>query len=280
MKLTLGYSPCPNDTFIFDALVNNKIKHRFSFDIIIADVEELNRLAFDGQLDITKMSYHAYAHVASKYIVCESGSALGRGNGPVLVSKMKIYPDEIPYLKIAVPGEYTTAAFLLKYAFPTVKKPDVYLFSDIEDIVLSNEADAGVLIHEGRFTYRDKGLRLIMDLGERWELFTKQPVPLGCIAMNRDLSADVRQSFSQALKDSILFAQVNPASSREYVRQHAQKQSDDITSKHIELFVNDYTLSLGEEGRNAVSFFLNETKRLDIVESIPENIFSVDTLLL
>jgi 1,4-dihydroxy-6-naphthoate synthase len=274
MKLTLGFSPCPNDTFIFDALVNNRISHGFSFDITIADVEELNHLALDGKLDITKMSYHAYACAASKYLVCESGSALGKGNGPLFVSKMKIYPDEVPYLKIAVPGKYTTAAFLLKYAFPTIKEPDVYLFSDIEDVVLSNETDAGVLIHEGRFTYKDKGLRLIKDLGEHWELFTKQSVPLGCIAMNRNLPEDIRQSFSRALKDSILFANENPAASHDFVKQHAQEQSEEITNKHIELFVNEYTLALGEEGRNAVDFFLNETKRLKIVESVPEKIFS------
>ncbi|MDR1593376.1 MAG: 1,4-dihydroxy-6-naphthoate synthase [Prevotellaceae bacterium] len=277
MRLTLGFSPCPNDTFIFDALVNNKIKHEFSFDITIADVEELNRLALDGKLDITKMSYHAYACAASKYLVCESGSALGRGNGPLFVSRLKVYPDEVPYLKIAIPGEYTTAAFLLKYAFPTIKKPEVYLFSDIEDVVMSNEADAGVLIHEGRFTYKDKGLRLIMDLGERWELFTKQPIPLGCIAMNRDLPENVHQSFSTALRESILFANANPASSHDFVRQHAQEQTDEITGKHIALFVNDYTLALGDEGRSAVNFFLNETKRLKVVESIPEQIFSDNT---
>ncbi|MDR2285921.1 MAG: 1,4-dihydroxy-6-naphthoate synthase [Prevotellaceae bacterium] len=274
MRLTLGFSPCPNDTFIFDALVNNKIKHGFSFDVTIADVEELNRLALDGKFDITKMSYHAYACTASKYLVCESGSALGRGNGPLFVSRLKVYPDEVPYLKIAIPGKYTTAAFLLKYAFPTIKKPDVYLFSDIEDVVMSNEADAGVLIHEGRFTYKDKGLRLIKDLGERWELFTKQPVPLGCIAMKRDLPEDVHQSFSIALKNSILFANENPASSHDFVKRHAQEQAEEITSKHIELFVNDYTLALGDKGRNAVNFFLNETKRLKVIESIPEIIFS------
>jgi 1,4-dihydroxy-6-naphthoate synthase len=274
MRLTLGFSSCPNDTFIFDALVNNKINHGFSFDITIADVEELNHLALEGKPDITKMSYHAYACAASKYLVCESGSALGKGNGPLFVSKMKIYPDEIPYLKIAVPGKYTTAAFLLKYAYPTIKEPDIYLFSDIEDVVLSNETDAGVLIHEGRFTYRDKGLRLIKDLGEHWELFTKQPVPLGCIAMNRNLPEDIRQSFSEALKNSILFANTNPASSHDFVKQHAQEQSEEIINKHIELFVNDYTIALGEEGRNAVDFFLNETKRLKIVESVPEKIFS------
>jgi 1,4-dihydroxy-6-naphthoate synthase len=262
MRLTLGFSPCPNDTFIFDALVNNKIKHNFSFYIIIADVEELNKLALEGKIDITKMSYHAYAYAAAQYLICESGSALGRGNGPLFVSKKKVYPDEIPFLKVAIPGKYTTAAFLLKYAFPTVKEPDIYLFSDIEDVVLSNETDAGVLIHEGRFTYKDKGLRLIKDLGEHWELCTKQAIPLGCIAMNRSLPDDVRKSFSQALKDSILFAKANPASSHDYVRKHAQEQAEEITAKHIELFVNDYTLELGEEGRIAVDFFMNEIKEL------------------
>jgi 1,4-dihydroxy-6-naphthoate synthase len=274
MKLTLGFSPCPNDTFIFDAMVNHKIDHRFSFDLNIADVEELNRWALDDQPDITKMSYHAYAYVASRYFVCESGSALGRGNGPLFVSRMKIYPDEVPYLKIAVPGEYTTAAFLLKYAFPTVKKPDVYLFSDIEDAILSNEVDAGVLIHEARFTYLDRGLKLIKDLGEQWELFTKQPIPLGCIAINRNLPDDVRRSFAEALRDSIAFAKANPESAREYVKRHAQRQSDEITTKHISMFVNDYTAALGDEGRKAVTFFLDETRRTGIVDTVPENIFS------
>jgi 1,4-dihydroxy-6-naphthoate synthase len=254
-------------------MVNNKIRHGFSFDVVIADVEELNLLALDGKLDVTKMSYHAFAFAASKYLVCESGSALGRGNGPLFVSKLKIYPDEVPYLKIAIPGRYTTAAFLLKYIFPTIKEPDVYLFSDIEDVVLSGETDAGVLIHEARFTYQDRGLRLIKDLGKQWEFLTRQPVPLGCIAMNRNLPEEVCRSFSETLKSSILFANTNPASSHGFVRQHAQKRSDEITNRHIELFVNDYTLDLGEEGRNVVNFFLNETKRLKIVESVPEHFF-------
>jgi 1,4-dihydroxy-6-naphthoate synthase len=274
MKLTLGFSSCPNDTFVFDALVNGKIAHPFSFDITVADVEELNRLALDGQLDVTKMSYHAYACAASKYLVCQSGSALGRGNGPLFVSRMKVYPDEVPYLKIAIPGEYTTAAFLLKYAYPTIKKPEVYLFSDIEDVVLSNEADAGVLIHESRFTYLNKGLRLIKDLGEHWELFTRQAIPLGGIAISRNLPVEVRQSFSEALKNSVLYARANPDASRGYVKRYAQEQSDEIIARHIEMFVNDYTLSLGDDGRNAVSFFLNETKRLGIVETLPEDIFN------
>jgi len=262
MKLTLAFSPCPNDTFIFDALVNNKIKHNFDFDIVIADVEELNHLALRGELDITKISYHAYTYVQETYNICEHGSALGRGNGPLLVSKHKIYPDEVPFIKIAIPGKYTTAAFLLKYAFPAIKEPLIYLFSDIEDVVLSNETDAGVLIHEGRFTYHKKGLKLIKDLGTHWEMHTKQPIPLGCIAMKKELPNDVQKVFSAALKDSILFAINNPESPREYIKQFAQEQDEETINQHLNLFVNKYTLQLGDEGHKAIDFFISEAKKI------------------
>lgn len=261
MKFTLGFSPCPNDTFIFDALVNGKIEHDLQFDILTADVEELNLLALSGKLDITKMSVHAYAHVAKEYEICESGSALGRGNGPLFVSRSKIDPADLPYLKVAIPGRYTTAAFLLKYAFPFAKHTVVRLFSDIENAILNNEVDAGVLIHESRFTYKDKGLQLISDLGAYWETNTRQAIPLGCIAMRRSLSAELRQAFSQALKESILYARANPTSSSHYVRMHAQEQSEEITAQHIAMFVNDYTLALGEDGRQAIQCFLKEVEK-------------------
>ncbi|MDR0559966.1 MAG: 1,4-dihydroxy-6-naphthoate synthase [Prevotellaceae bacterium] len=273
MKYTLGFSPCPNDTFIFDALVNGKIKCELKFDTVIADVEELNRRAMTGEIDFVKISYHAYAQVAAQYLVCESGSALGRGNGPILVSKTKIYPDEIPFIEIAIPGEHTTAAFLLKYACPEVKIAGVYLFSDIEDAVLSGEADAGVLIHESRFTYARKGLQQIMDLGEYWENSTGQPIPLGCIAMNRNLPETTQRAFSAALKESVLFAKNNPASSYGYVKSHAWIRDDEITDRHIKMFVNKFTVELGEEGCQAVQFFLEKAKSLNIIESVPETIF-------
>ena len=261
--MTLAFSPCPNDTFIFDAIVNKRIDiEGLKFETIIADVEELNKLAMSSALDITKMSYHAYSLLTDKYAVCESGSALGRGNGPLLVSKRKIYSDEIRFLNIAVPGQYTTATFLLKYAFPDITEPKIYLFSDIEDAVNSNEVDAGVLIHEGRFTYASKGLQLIADLGKHWEKTTKQAVPLGCIAVSTALSEETRRTFERVLTRSVRFAMSNPEASAEFVRKHAQEQEAEITRQHIALFVNEYTLALGENGHTAVNYFLKEAKRM------------------
>lgn len=272
MRLTLGFSPCPNDTFIFDALVNGKIKRDFDTELVIADVEELNRSAFEARIDAVKLSWHAYAHVASRYSVCSSGGAMSRGGGPLLVCKRKIYPDEIPFVKIAVPGRYTTAAFLLKYAFPTVATSTEYLFSDIEEVVLSDEADAGVLIHECRFTYRDKGLHLIADLGVHWEDDTGYPVPLGCIAVSRNLPDDMQRSFASALRQSVVFAMNNPASSRPFVRQYAQIREERIIDSHIGMFVNDYTIDLGDEGRAAANLLLEKVKD-DVESPIPEKIF-------
>lgn len=262
-KLRLAFSPCPNDTFIFDAIVNRRIDiEGLKFETTIADVEELNKAAMSGEFDVAKMSYHAYALLPDKYELCESGSALGRGNGPLLVSKHKIYPKEVRFLNIAVPGKYTTACFLLKHAFPNIAEPKVYLFSDIEDAVLGNEVDAGVLIHEGRFTYVRKGLRLIADLGQYWENTSEQPVPLGCVAVSKALPEEVRRQFDRVLTRSVTFAVNNPEASVEFVRKHAREQETEITRKHIELFVNEYTLALGERGHAAVDFFLKEARRI------------------
>ncbi|MDR2466453.1 MAG: 1,4-dihydroxy-6-naphthoate synthase [Prevotellaceae bacterium] len=280
MRLTLGFSPCPNDTFVFDALVNGKIKRGFDFgcdfdfDITIADVEELNRAAFDRSIDAVKLSWHAYASVARQYAVCTAGGAMSRGGGPLLVCKRKIYPDEVPFVTIALPGRYTTAAFLLKYAFPTVAATKEYLFSDIEEAVLSGETDAGVLIHESRFTYRDKGLRLVADLGAHWESDTGHPVPLGCIAVNRSLPDDVQRSFAAALRESVAFAMANPASSRPFVMRHAQIRDERIIDSHIGMFVNGYTLDLGNEGRAAANFFLKKIMEVTADSTpLPEKIF-------
>lgn len=274
MKLTLGFSTCPNDTFIFDAIVNKRIDtEELSFDIHAADVEELNNLALNTELNITKLSYHAYSYVASQYAILNSGSALGRGNGPLFVSKRKIYPDEVNDVSIAVPGKYTTAAFLLKVAYPEINEPKVYLFSDIEEAVLSNEVDAGVLIHEGRFTYAKKGLQLITDLGAYWEQHTRQPIPLGCIAIQRSIPANIQQKFGRVLQRSIEFAMQNPQVSLPYVKRHAQEMDAEVMQKHIALFVNKYTLELGAEGRSAVEFFLNKAKEVKLITDLPENLF-------
>ena len=274
MKLTLGFSTCPNDTFIFDAIVNKRIDTEgLEFDILMADVEELNRHAMENRIDITKLSYHAYAYVANNYVIFNSGSALGRGNGPLFVSKRKIYPDEVPFATIAIPGQYTTAAFLLKIAYPNIKEPKEYLFSDIEDAVLSNETDSGVLIHEGRFTYAKKGLRLICDLGAYWEQYSGKAIPLGCIAISRKIPTEIQQKFDRALHRSVEFAVNNPMASHAFVKQHAQEMDDEVMRKHIALFVNNYTIDLGHEGRKAIEFFLSEANRLKIIDNIPKCLF-------
>jgi len=257
MKLTLGFSTCPNDTFIFDALVNGKIDTGdLEFIPVLADVEELNSRAREGELDISKLSYHAYGHVSSDYKVLDAGSALGWGNGPLVVSKRRIYPDEIPYARIAIPGEMTTANFLFGIAFPEAMDKRAYLFSDIEEVVLSDEADVGVLIHEYRFTYADRGLGLIMDLGEFWEETTDMPIPLGGIMVNRRIPEEKQKLVENLIHESLLYARKNPGSALEYMKKYAQDMREEIMLQHVETFVNDYSLSLRSEGREAVAKLL------------------------
>lgn len=275
MKLTLAISTCPNDTFVFDALVHHKIDTEgLIFDLHLADVEELNKLALEASVDVTKLSYHAYAYVAKDYLILNAGSALGRGNGPLFVSKKKTYPDEVGDIKVAIPGKHTTAAMLLQLTFPTVKQAKEYLFSDIESAILDNEVDAGVLIHEGRFTYQKKGLQLIADLGERWENRSKQPIPLGNIAIKRSIPLEVREKFDRVLKRSVEFALANPEESNQFVRQYAQEMDEDVMRKHIALFVNQSTVDLGKEGREAVQVFFDAAKEINAIPQLPEQIFN------
>jgi 1,4-dihydroxy-6-naphthoate synthase len=264
MKLKLCFSTCPNDTFIFDALVHHKIDTEgLIFDVYMADVEELNKLAFSAHSDITKLSINAYSQVSELYAVLNSGSALGRKNGPLLVSKTKIYHDEINDLNIAIPGKNTTAAALLQILFPQVKLLKEYLFSDIESAVLDGEVDAGVLIHEGRFTYKNKGLQLVADLGELWENNTKQPVPLGCIAIKRNIENEIQHKFDRILRKSVEFALKNPHDSLPFVRHHAKEMNEETMQKHINLFVNEFTVSLDTEGKAAIEFFLDKLKLIN-----------------
>ena len=274
MKLNLCFSTCPNDTFIFDAIVHQKIDtENLTFDVYMADVEELNKLAFSAQSDITKLSFNAYSQVSDKYMILNSGSALGRKNGPLLVSKTKIYYDEICELNIAVPGKNTTAAALLQILFPQAKTLKEYLFSDIEAAILDGEVDAGVLIHEGRFTYKSKGLQLVADLGEQWENVTHQPVPLGCIAIKRNLENEIQQKFDRILRKSVEFALKNPAESLPFVRRHAKEMNEETMLKHINLFVNDFTVNLGVQGKTAIEFFLEKLKSINATTSIFNPVF-------
>ncbi|MDR1199377.1 MAG: 1,4-dihydroxy-6-naphthoate synthase [Prevotellaceae bacterium] len=274
MKLQLCFSTCPNDTFIFDAAVHHKIDTEgLEFDIYMADVEELNRYAFSADADITKLSFNAYAQVSDKYIILNSGSALGRKNGPLLVSKTKIYYDEVKDLNIAVPGKNTTAAALLQILFPQAKTLREYLFSDIESAVLDGEVDAGVLIHEGRFTYKRKGLKLIADLGELWESESNRPVPLGCIAVKRSLPVEIRQRVDAVLRKSVEFAIKNPHESMPFVRRHAQEMDDETMQKHINLFVNDFTVNIGSQGKEAIEYFIEKLKNINASDEICRPVF-------
>lgn len=274
MKLTLGFSTCPNDTFIFDALVHNKIDTEgLEFDLLLADVEELNNEALKGEIDITKLSYHAYAYVAENYKLLDAGSALGNNNGPLLISKHKIYPDEVASLKIAIPGKNTTANLLLSIAYPKVLNKQEYLFSDIEDVVLSGETDAGLIIHENRFTYEKKGLKKIIDLGEFWEEKTNMPIPLGGIVVNRRLQAATQIKLNRLVRKSLEYAYKNPASSLSFMKQYAQEMNEEVMQKHINLYVNDYSLDLGEKGRSAIERLYEEAKMIKDFPEVRNDIF-------
>lgn len=269
-KITLGFSPCPNDCFMFDALIHNKIDTEgLSFDVVMTDVEELNKKAFAGELDVTKLSYNAYTKLTQHYILLDAGSALGNNCGPLLISKKELAKESItPDTLIAIPGKNTTANFLFTMALPQAKNKKEYLFSDIEKAVLNEEVEAGVIIHENRFTYQDKGLKKIMDLGEYWEQQTHTPIPLGGIVIKRNFSLALQLKINSLIKKSVEFAFANPESSKTFVKQHAQEMSEDVMRKHIDLYVNQYSLSLGEKGRKAVELFFEKSKELNLVSDI------------
>ncbi len=276
MQLTLGFSTCPNDTFIFDAMIHQKVDTEgLQFNVILADVEELNRNAFSGTIDITKLSYHAFAHIANNYKLLTSGSALGYKNGPLLISKHKIYPDEVADIKVAIPGKYTTANLLFSIVYPHLKEKKEYLFSDIEDAILGGEVDAGLIIHENRFTYEKKGLKKIIDLGEDWEEKTNNPIPLGGIIIHRKFDIETQQKVNRVLKRSVEFALKNPNSSYTYVKKYAQELNDEVIKKHIDLYVNNFTADLGDEGKNAVETLFKMAKKEKLIASLPEDIFVI-----
>lgn len=250
MALSLHISPCPNDTFAFDALINGRIKNCVGeLEVEYHDIEVLNEGVLAGEPDISKISYSVYPKIAERYALLDSGSALGRGNGQLLVRRKG---ENAPLHRVASPGVNTTANALLMRYFPDVEEVVPMLFSEIAKAVESGEVDGGVLIHEGRFVYERYGLELVADLGQMWEAETGLPLPLGAIVIKRDLPIEVRREFEQMLADSVRFAFENPTLSREFIKQHAQELEDDIIERHISLFVNDFTISLGEEGRQAV----------------------------
>jgi 1,4-dihydroxy-6-naphthoate synthase len=280
MTLTLGFSPCPNDTFIFDALVNKKIDTEgLDFDVRLEDVETLNQWALRGRLDVSKISYGVLPLVMDQYQLLDAGGALGMGVGPLLISKEQLSLTDIKSATIAIPGERTTAHLLFSLAFPTAAHKRFMIFSEIEDAVLSGKVDCGVIIHENRFTYRQKGLTKLLDLGEFWEKETGAPIPLGGIVFRRDQPAVAE---APALAETPAFAQTPALAAKvnrlirkslqhafahypalpDYVKAHAQEMDETVMRQHIDLYVNNYSLTLGPDGENAIHTLLRTFARL------------------
>lgn len=288
MKLSLGFSPCPNDTFIFDALIHHKIDTEgLDFEVEYHDVETLNQKAFRGVLNITKLSYHAFAYAVEDYELLDSGSALGFGVGPLLITKNPLLaqllssfagqelPAEYHNLKVGIPGQYTTANFLLGLAFPQLKNKEIMVFSDIESALLNGDIDLGLIIHENRFTYQEKGLHKVVDLGEYWEQTTESPIPLGGIVISRDLAPEVKEKVNRLIRKSVEYAFANPKSGIDYIRSHAQEMEESVMYKHIELYVNQYSIDLGEVGKKAIMSMFGKAQELNIVPHSAKNIFLI-----
>jgi 1,4-dihydroxy-6-naphthoate synthase len=277
MKLTLGFSPCPNDTFIFDAMVHGRIDTEgLEFDYFLADVEELNRRALVSEVDITKVSYHAFSHIARDYLILDSGSALGHRNGPLLISRRELGSSDLTDARIAIPGKYTTANLLFSIAWPDAKNKTEYLFSDIPDILLRDEADAGLIIHETRFTYASKGLTRIADLGEFWESLTGMPIPLGAIVIKRNIPVDVALKVNRIIRRSLEYAYKDSFASFRFVSEHATDMDGTVMNNHIKLFVNEYTLNLGIKGREAINRLFKIAGDKKVIPSLPQRIFLTD----
>ncbi len=288
MKLTLGFSPCPNDTFIFDALIHHKIDTEgLEFETEYHDVETLNHKAFRGELAITKLSYHAFGYAVEAYELLDAGSALGFGVGPLLIAKdmtlatqlrdalaknSALTEDEAK-LRVGIPGKYTTANFLLGLAFPQLQNKIELVFSDIEKSLQEGTIDVGLIIHENRFTYVAKGLHKVVDLGDFWEQSTGFPIPLGGIVVKRNLDEELKQKINRLVRQSVQYAFAHPKSGLEYIRSHAQEMEEEVMYKHIELYVNRYSEDLGKEGRQAIQYLFAKAQELKLIPPLDKKVF-------
>lgn len=274
MKLTLGFSPCPNDTFIFDAMVNGKIDTRgLEFEYVLEDVETLNKYAFEEKLDITKLSYNTFLHTADKYALLHSGSALGKGVGPLLIAKQPIPLTELANLRIAIPGVNTTANLLLSLAHPEATNKHTYVFNEIEDAVLNGNADAGLIIHENRFTYAARGLHKLIDLGDWWEQTSGAAIPLGGIVARRSFDKELIATIDAVIKDSVAYSWKHYPQLSEFITCHAQEMEEEVMRKHIDLYVNEYTTDLGDIGTKAIETMFSKAQATGIISNTPANIF-------
>lgn len=273
-SLSLGFSPCPNDTFIFDALVHGKIDTGgLRFDIVLEDVETLNQWAMEGKLQLTKLSYNAFLKTVSRYALLHSGSALGKGVGPLLIENAKCKMQNLATARIAIPGVNTTANLLLTLAHPEAKNKTEVLFSEIEEAVLRGDFDAGLVIHESRFTYADKGLALIRDMGDWWEETAGAAIPLGGIVARRDLDPALIRQVDNLIAESVRYAWKNYPSLPPFVTENAQEMDEQVMRKHIELYVNEYTEALGPAGEQAIRMLFQKAAQAGIIEPASADIF-------
>ena len=276
MKLTLGFSPCPNDTFIFDAMVNGKINTQgLEFDYVMEDVETLNSWAEPGKLDITKLSYSAFLKTVDLYSLLHSGSALGKGVGPLLIAKEALDLKNIADFRIAIPGIHTTANLLLALATPAAKDKTELLFSRIEDAVINGEFDAGLIIHESRFTYEAKGLVKLIDLGDWWESETGAAIPLGGIVTRRSFDRELCATIDSVIKASLQYSWDHYPELSSFVKENAQEMEENVMRQHIDLYVNEYSTDLGETGRKAIHTLFDKAKKAGLLNAtrLPDNIF-------
>lgn len=272
-KLKLSFSTCPNDTFMFHGLVSNKIETEFEFDTMLTDIEDLNKMALNHENDITKISFSALGNLLDEYVLLRSGAALGRGCGPVVVAKDKEEFNNLNSGKIAIPGINTTAALLIRLYGGSDLELVSMPFYEIMPSVEKGDVDLGVIIHEGRFTYQNFGLIQCLDLGQWWEDYSGLPIPLGGIAAKRSLGKEVIKKIENKLSESIKSAFENPMESKEYIKKYAQEMDDKVIDEHIKLYVNNFSIDLGEEGEKAVKKLFNEACEKGIIDLKGNEIF-------
>ena len=274
MQHTIGFSPCPNDTFIFDALINKRIDSgNLQWQPVIEDVEQLNLKAFHGSLDVTKLSFGAFARASEYYQILHSGAALGKNCGPLLVVKKDFRWSDLPEMKVAIPGYNTTANLLLSIFAPEIASKSEVLFSNIEDAVLSGDYDAGLIIHESRFTYEAKGLKKLADMGELWEQYTGSPIPLGCIAVKRSLPEEVKFTIGNLVRSSVEYAFAHPGAAQSYIHQYASEMNEEVQQRHINLYVNEFSIDLGLQGVHAIELLFRKGKELNLMPDLHLPIF-------
>jgi 1,4-dihydroxy-6-naphthoate synthase len=271
MNLSLGFSPCPNDCFIFYALAHGKVSSDITWQIRLEDVESLNQLAKQNVLDVSKISYHAYAHLMNDYVMLPAGGALGKGVGPLIVTKERL--ETLSYKRVAIPGGLTTANLLLKLSQPDNINIVTLRYDQIMPAVAKGEVDAGLIIHESRFTYPDYGLQKFLDVGEWWEETTGHLLPLGGIIGKRSLGGKRLRQINQAIKESLEYAYAHPEKTKPYVAKYAQEMSEEVRQKHIDLYVNEYSLEVGEAGRKAVWELFKRAEKRGLIPKRSKGIF-------